>query len=394
MQPVMMKINSFLFIFEQIRLTMNHSEQIKNLIEKAKALPYGDTKVGMLEEAVKLADLHGDEALGFETRSELISAATFSGKAHLSLIHFPWMVAKSRQDPEKFPARELHWKYKWVVGALAEYPTIPKDTILKTLDEMREEFKKAQYKERTSWEYVRIVHFDMGDQAEAAEAQAHFLASQPTTIVDRWFFNANCEACETNNLVSYYTQLGQLEKALEMAEPLLNNTQTCENVPKVTYSRLLLPVFACGDHERAMDLYMKSRWAIQGNRNFIHQQAQVLAFLALIGKFREGIEWYEKHAGFGEETFTPIEKLEYLKGAALFLKLLAGSEMAQTAIRLPKAHPLHDQPQPVAVAQLAEDALNRATEMVKAFDLRNGNTWVSDQMAHFLDYQRLATHPS
>jgi hypothetical protein len=68
---------------------MNHREQIKSLISQAESLPFGDTKVSLLEQAVKIADVHQDEEMGYETRDELITAATFSGKAHLTLVHFP-----------------------------------------------------------------------------------------------------------------------------------------------------------------------------------------------------------------------------------------------------------------------------------------------------------------
>jgi tetratricopeptide (TPR) repeat protein len=278
------------------------------------------------------------------------------------------------------------------MSSLPEFPSIPKQTILATLEDMREEFRKAQYKERTTWEYVRIVYMELGDKEKAAEAQAHFLEAEPTTVMDRWFYNANCQACETNNQVSYYIDIGEFDKAAELAEILFSGKETCANVPKVTYANLLLPLLRTGELEKAVELCKKGLAQVKNQRNFISSQTKILAFLALTDNLKLASQWFVAHAGFAEESYVPIEKLEYLRAAHLFWKAFADPKTRGWMPTLPLAHPLYQKTaQDYDPQILAEDARKRAMELSQAFDQRNGNTFFSEETERYWEIENYAT---
>ena len=56
-----------------------YGEEVEELLGRAAGLDEGPAKVALLEEAVRLADTHGDVGEGFRARQELIRAATFGG---------------------------------------------------------------------------------------------------------------------------------------------------------------------------------------------------------------------------------------------------------------------------------------------------------------------------
>lgn len=57
----------------------DYREQIDRLLVDSEGLEDGHTKVGLLEEAVRIADTHADVGLGFELRKELLGAALGAG---------------------------------------------------------------------------------------------------------------------------------------------------------------------------------------------------------------------------------------------------------------------------------------------------------------------------
>src|SRR4051794_23677366 len=96
----------------------------EELYDKACGLPNSATKVALLEEAVQLADSISDVDMGFRMRDELMSAADFSGRPDIMLVHFAWCLAQYDRDPASFDLFGLLWKYKWVTECSVKFPQI------------------------------------------------------------------------------------------------------------------------------------------------------------------------------------------------------------------------------------------------------------------------------
>jgi hypothetical protein len=60
-------------------MTVDYQVQVEELMDQAAGLPNGPSKLALLEEAVRLADVHQDTALADEARDDLIRTATFCG---------------------------------------------------------------------------------------------------------------------------------------------------------------------------------------------------------------------------------------------------------------------------------------------------------------------------
>src|ERR1700722_150885 len=102
------------------------SVAIERLLERSNELRNGPQRIGVLEQAVRLADEHGDLDAGFRARMELMEAATFGGRPDILLTAFSWCLAEHDRDPDRFDEKGFLWKYKWVMGNVIEFPHIPR----------------------------------------------------------------------------------------------------------------------------------------------------------------------------------------------------------------------------------------------------------------------------
>ena len=102
----------------------DESAAIASLLREAGELEHGKTRLAMVEEAVRLADLHGDDQLRADARFALVDAATYSGRTPLAFVAFAWLLAQFDRQPELVSESKLLWRYKWIVGAAPDYPCI------------------------------------------------------------------------------------------------------------------------------------------------------------------------------------------------------------------------------------------------------------------------------
>ena len=85
----------------------DYVQQANELLEQAWLLGHCPEQVALAEEAVRLADAHGDVELGFQARELLIEAGAFAGFPEKALVAFTWNLAQCDRDPQRFSEQEL-----------------------------------------------------------------------------------------------------------------------------------------------------------------------------------------------------------------------------------------------------------------------------------------------
>ncbi len=148
----------------------DYLDQMAELIAQAETLPVGPAQVGLLEQAVQLADQHQDAQAGFAARMELIDAAMAAGQPQLLLVAFSWCLAQADRDPEQFHPEPLLWKHRWVVFSLPLFPQVSRDQILAALEDMTGRYRRVGSSLRAVHLLRRNVAVRMGDQEMAARA--------------------------------------------------------------------------------------------------------------------------------------------------------------------------------------------------------------------------------
>jgi hypothetical protein len=360
---------------------MSHESNIQELLDTAAGLPYGAAKVATLEEAIRHADAANDAQLGFEARHELLDAAVMSGRADLLLVHYPWCLAQFDKTPQHFDEYDLLWRYKWVMGNLAEFPEIPLAQIERLLDDMDERFRNYGASGRTVIGYRLSLAKHVGDTDRAAEL-FHEYRKAPRDAL------SNCAACEANAIVSYHLFAGQNRLAVDAAKDIVSGRLSCRTVPGSTYAMLLLPRLKLGELELAADHHRAGYRLLLKSAEPVSLAPYHMQFLGLTGNFTLGVRLLTKHLGAAMEGFEPQNQFWFYRGAWLLLECLTQAEVSPR-IRLPEKHPLAKKT--ATVADLQAWCHAEASQLAARFDTRNGTSSFRSSLANVAKLLKHAT---
>lgn len=272
------------------------------LIQRAGRMGKGPARVKLCEEAVRLADTHQDEDLGFYARQHLIRAATFAGYPERALTAFAWCLARSDREPARFPLRaggyeSLLWMYKWMPTEAAKFPNIPRARIEQTIADLSVRVRSLNLSQRP----VRVAELDTAmcfyePGARLLELREAFLREPRDSFSD-------CRACELHSSVRALLMAGRLDEAWEEAQPLLRGELGCEMVPHVTYGALLMPLWDAGRLDDAAFCFERC-YELSKDRKVLLEEVSLCAeHMALTGRTTEAVEAIERFASWADGSY-------------------------------------------------------------------------------------------
>lgn len=359
-------------------------EDVERLRAQAQELPEGGPRAALQEEAVRLADAHGDVDLGYQVRNDLIDTATFGGYPEKALVAFSWCLAQCDRRPEQFPESAMLWKYKWVVGALERFPQITRPQIEQTLDDLEQRFLRCGATPYAVLK-LRCNSLDsMGDLRKAKQLYRRWQAAPRDWLSD-------CHACCEQSAVETLVEWRQDEAALAKAAPLLQGRLRCRDVPTLTYARVLLPLVRLGRVAEAAHWHRRGYRALSAARHWLRETAYHLDFLVLTDNTAKALRGFEKHLPLTLDNLDQSHVLRlYLAGQLLFARL---AEVGKTTVRLrvPSGLPFHDAGGAYEPRRLAAALAESCREIAARFDARNGNRYVSRQVAAHRRLRRFLT---
>ena len=160
---------------------MSTEDEVRDLMSRASALPYGRGRSQLWAEAAALAESAGLEELALRSNLALIPAYTNGGEGPKLLAPFIWCNAVYKRRPELFTEKMLHrlgWDYKYVITALRFIPTVPRDQCLDILEEMGRYYLSRGDSMRAYYIHGHLLYRDLGEEDAAEEADfAHEIGS-------------------------------------------------------------------------------------------------------------------------------------------------------------------------------------------------------------------------
>jgi hypothetical protein len=357
---------------------------LNRLLEEGQALGYGPAQVALFEEAVRLADTHGDVQQGYGARIKLIEAAAFGGRDDLLLVAFSWCLAQHDRDPERFDEWELLWRYKWVVTCLPGFPQVSRQQIMAMWADMGQRFKRAGSTLHAVYHKKRDVLWDMGDKAGALRADKQ-MAKRPRD----WL--SDCPACVADQAVDHLILLGHNEPAIARATPILAGRLTCAEIPHRTYARVLLPLLRLGRAEEAMAYHRKGYRLIAAKPDFIRSVAEHLSFLTLTDNLPKAVKILEKHLPEALTASNYTHRFEFYLASLLLLGCLTDQGKQILSLRLPATFPLHEVKGRYAVTALSAWFGDQLRDLAERFDARNGNKYYSRRVRDLKKLEKLFT---
>lgn len=271
--------------------------------------------------------------------------------------HYRTRFAESEDDSveEKIAMEGLMsalWKHKWIVSKLAWDIGITREEIRDANEYMREIYQDYEFSQESVEKTLTEQSISMGD-AEAA--REHFAAWQSMEADE----GSDCPACEQDTLVRYYHFIGDYERALDCAAPILSGDLTCGEVPHITYEYIVGSLYRLGRHDEARAILKQAvELILDSAGENIRLLPMLIFYQTQLGMKQEASELLDEY-GDAIVNFGANNRLYYLK----YL---------------------------ISVAPFNGEALTSAQNVAKQFDERNGNSYYQDILA--LQFQKAVIH--
>lgn len=341
--------------------------EMLELIEEADGMERCLEQVERYEQAVDIADELELQESAFDIRLKLMSAAEFTGATEKLLTAFSWCLGRSDQDPDQFPEANLLWRYKWAIAVSYRFPEIKLDQIRSMLDDFELRLKRNHCSPRPA-NYLRMCFYTEVGELDAAAKYAEVWPTQPRD----WL--ADCRACELDNQVDVHFLMGDDDKAMQKAEPLLQRTFSCTDVPHRTLARMVLCALRLGKLELAENYNRQGYPLVAQGTEFLPQNAKHAIYFARTGHFEEGLKIVERHLPWSLQTKEARDRLDFFLGVIATLRAV---DLDPVKLRLPPTHPLYNRSQQYPRRELLDWFEQQKTQLCDRFDQRNQNDWQS-----------------
>jgi hypothetical protein len=361
--------------------------RLNELLQSAWGLEDGPPRLAILEEAVRLADVHGRIEEAFRLRKELIHTATFCGHPEKSLVAFSWRLAQCDREPLRFAERDLLWQFKWIVDSLPQFPQITRAQMDEMLDDMTRRYSRCGAGLRAVHKLRCMLAMEMGDVEAARQAKRQWNAAPVESGND-------CPACERNHQARYLAFVGKDERSLEWVQPILAGRMRCAEIPHVTLADVLAPLWRLGRVAEAAECHLRGYRLISGNRKFLGETAMHLTFLVQTDNLGRAVQLLERHLPWAVEAPSPGRRFDLHVAALLLLERLRDVGRATVALRLPASFPNRRGDGAYPVEELLGWIEDESRELARRFDARNGNDFFSRRIAeHRRLKETITPHP-
>ncbi|HEY0098191.1 MAG TPA: hypothetical protein VGB76_04475 [Pyrinomonadaceae bacterium] len=364
-------------------------EQVREIIDRSYQLEEGDSKIMLLEEAVRLADICGDFSLAYDARELLINAATFGGAPEKALVAYSWCLAQfdRRGAAEGIDEWLLLWMYKWILNNVTSFPQISKAQIEEMLDDMAARYRRAGYSLRPNY-MLRNRIYKFWDETKAGE----FFRKSQETYRD---LASDCAACELDEEVSFALRQSRDAEAVSLAAPIIQGRLRCDSVPHITFANLLLPLLRLGRMDEAVSLHLQGyRLIARGSKGYVSSVADHLAFLVLTENFDRAVRIFEKHLPDASSLADLAAKFDYYIASWLLLDALHEGGRETLKLRLPRPLEVYEESGAYRTTRLAAWFLQHAQTLAARFDARNESDFYARRIRETAALKQLArSHP-
>lgn len=355
----------------------------QQLIDQLDQMPYGSAKAEVARTLWGKFQNHTDPSVRFQALCSILQASMFSGATDYFISLFPQLVRLKKEHPEAVDVHDYLWRIKWLVGQLYSFPEISLTRISESEQLYENALQESGGGTRTAI-YMRWQNaFGTGRIAEANTLRESFTSMRRDS-------NSDCYACEINALVREAAHQNDLSRAAETAEPILSGRMRCAVVPHATYGNMLLPELLSGQVEVAANHHRKGYALVRSNVGLLDVVGDHLTYLAAIGDTARGLRLLKVHVSWLGQNFNPRSQLDFLTGMSAILEALveSGTRKRPLTLDLPAKWTASLGEGPLRPQVLADLVLQETRALAKAFDHRNGNTWVSDLTNRFLEEAR------
>lgn len=349
------------------------ADELRALLEQASHLPYGASRIALVEQVVRHADTLADPDLAFSARMHATTAYVYGGEPAKSFVSFSWCLSDFDRNPAPYHQRWTHnllWHFKYMVSAMTKFPEIPLDRTYAVLDDMERRYREGGHSMQAVLKHRYLVADHIGDEDEAERLYAQWTTAARDDLSD-------CAGCDPTTKVNHLRWHGRDEEAVALAEPVLAGRLSCSEQPQSILEALTVPYLRTGRLEQAVDAHRRSYQRFRGNLADLWDIGDTIAFCARTGNEHRGLEILRRHVDWLAKAPTPAAGMHFAAGAGLLLRRLGELGYDDTEVTAGRT-----------VAALRTELTEHATGLARRFDARNGTTARSEEIA-----EQLAAEP-
>ncbi len=327
----------------------------------------GLPRLHAIRDAIRQADEAGDEDWRFQFRYEYLKESIFCGDRYYAMLIFPELLAlydhsEHLQSDDEFRFQMLV-AFKWIVEAAPEFPQITKAEI----DSYFRLFKKRLLENGCSlsiYYMKRCLFYLHCDPSIAAMSFYRYLEAPLDAISDG-------RALYYDQQVIYYLSIGEEERALRAAEPIVEGRMTSNALPQATYHEFLKFYLKNGKLSAAKAYADRMPPVVFQNPYYLDIIATLMIYHGIEAS-EKGETLFLDHLPLYQQSRNPAMRMHFAIGAAHLFRLFRrqGKLHIRTKISLPQegsGAALTDSVQEIS-AFFEQDARNAAAR----FDTRNG----------------------
>lgn len=336
------------------------SDDLDDVYGQLQSAPSGVVRVRLLEEAIRLADTQQDDERAAGFRDTLITESISAGLPDRALVAFTWLrnQARAREPGSALPSMLL-WKLKWMAEELPYFLGVTREQIDAFFADMKQEYERAGTSLRPYYQHIMMAAMELG--RPPSEVAEHYMEWQ-SGLRDG---GADCAACERNFMVEYQLYQGDLELALDTAEPLLRGTLSCWQVPHRTVGVLLMPLYDEGERAEVEQLHAQHYDRCRTRGDLLSPVGAHIEAATLVGSLARARKGVEQHLAMALENAGELRRLPFLMGATAVLRRLA-QEGRPLRLELPISPLTADDSSTAVMTDALRDALRSGLSSLEA----------------------------
>jgi tetratricopeptide (TPR) repeat protein len=352
-------------------------DELRAAIAENGERPEGPARNARAEQLLADAESLGMPLAVIEALGHQLTVYNYSSEKDKAFVPFARLLRMWDERPEDFDAYETHslfWRFKWMSTGMLGQPHIPLDAMENWLREMERRYRLAGHSERAVRSCEFHVASHVGDLERAERAYRAWMAADRDRMAD-------CYACELQGQGWWQVMRGRDAEALEVWGPVLEGRYTCAHEPHNVLASSLLPLLRLGRLDEAKAHHLRGFRLVRATESMRSSYAEHVEFCALTGNEARALELLAQRPAYFTDDGHPSSKKDFLAVTALVMDRLVALGMGARQVPGPAGREW-------TAAELAGHARAEALSLARAFDRRNGTTYVSDQVL-----ERMAAEP-
>ncbi|WP_433662938.1 hypothetical protein ACQPW1_12805 [Nocardia sp. CA-128927] len=346
--------------------------EINEALAQVYSLPHGRLRVERLEMLAAAAKSGADRNLEGRVLLELAESYTYASERDLAPVAYGRLLRIYDEFPAELGSltHSVHWYLKWMTWGLIDNPAVPLPTVCRWFDELENRYRQHGYSLRPVRALRAELARKLGDVEDGARLHEEALGAPRDGMSD-------CDACESNEWGTGRAALGDDEGALAHWQSVIDGDRTCAEEPHRVLAQALLPLMRTSRIADARGAHLTGYPLVRHNDSLRPSVALHIEFCALTGNEGRGLEILAEHVRWLTDPGADVgARLAFITGVCVLLRRLVtlGLGYVQVAGE--------------TVDSLLAELDTEIAGLCARYDLRNGNTAVSTQIA-----ARLARQP-